>query len=42
VKDVPLQGSTGYEGTQSVVHLNARSGAMFADIRSDGVVDHAT
>jgi hypothetical protein len=42
VNDVPLEGSTGYEGTQSVVHLSARSDAVFADIRSDGVVDHAT
>jgi hypothetical protein len=42
VNDVPLEGSTGYEGTQSVVHLSARSHAVFADIRSDGVVDHAT
>ena len=42
VNNVPLQGSTGYEGTQSVVHLSALSGAVFADIRSDGVVDHAT
>jgi polyisoprenyl-teichoic acid--peptidoglycan teichoic acid transferase len=42
VNNVPLQGSTGYEGTQSVVHLSTRSEAVFADIRSDGVVDDAT
>jgi hypothetical protein len=42
VNNVPLQGSTGYEGTQSVVHLSMRSEAVFADLRSDGVVDHAT
>jgi len=42
VNNVPLQGSTGYEGTQSVVHLSMRSEAVFADIRSDGVVDDAT
>jgi polyisoprenyl-teichoic acid--peptidoglycan teichoic acid transferase len=41
VNNVALQGSTGYEGTQSVVHLSERSDAVFADIRSDGVVDHA-
>jgi polyisoprenyl-teichoic acid--peptidoglycan teichoic acid transferase len=40
VNNVPLQGSTGYEGTQSVVHLSARSDAVFADIRTDGVVEH--
>jgi LCP family protein required for cell wall assembly len=39
VNNVPLQGSTGYEGTQSVVHLGTRSEAVFADLRSDGVVD---
>ena len=42
VNNVPLQGSTGYEGTQSVVHLNTGSEAVFADLRSDGVVDNAT
>jgi LCP family protein required for cell wall assembly len=42
VNNVPLQGSTGYEGTQSVVHLSTRSEGVFADIRSDGVVDDAT
>jgi LCP family protein required for cell wall assembly len=42
VNNVALQGSTGYEGTQSVVHLSTGADAVFADIRSDGVVDHAT
>jgi polyisoprenyl-teichoic acid--peptidoglycan teichoic acid transferase len=42
VNNVALEGSTGYEGTQSVVHLSTGSEAVFADIRSDGVVDHAT
>jgi len=41
VNNVPLQGSTGYEGTQSVVHLSSRSEAVFADIRRDGLVDDA-
>ena len=40
VNNIALQGSTGYEGTQSVVHLSPRSKAVFADVRSDGVVDH--
>jgi polyisoprenyl-teichoic acid--peptidoglycan teichoic acid transferase len=42
VDNVPLEGSTGYEGTQSVVHLSERSTAVFDDIRSDGIVDDAT
>jgi len=42
VNNVPLEGSTGYEGTQSVVHLNTLSQAVFADLRSDGVVEDAT
>jgi hypothetical protein len=42
VNNIALQGTTGYEGTQSVVHLSTGSEAVFADIRSDGVVDHAT
>jgi LCP family protein required for cell wall assembly len=42
VNNVALQGSTGYEGSQSVVHLSTGSEAVFADIRSDGVVDDAT
>jgi LCP family protein required for cell wall assembly len=40
VNNVALQGTTGYEGSQSVVHLSARSRAVFADIRNDGVVGH--
>jgi LCP family protein required for cell wall assembly len=41
VNNVGLIGTTGFEGTQSVVHLSPRSKAIFADIREDGVVDRA-
>ena len=42
VNNVALQGSTGYEGTQSVVYLDDHSNEVFRDIRTDGVVDGAT
>ena len=38
VNNVPLEGSAGYEGTQSVVHLSPGSAAVFADMRGDGIV----
>jgi polyisoprenyl-teichoic acid--peptidoglycan teichoic acid transferase len=39
VNDIALVGTTGYEGTQSVVHLSPDARGVFADIRDDGIVD---
>jgi LCP family protein required for cell wall assembly len=41
VNNVPLEGTTGYEGTQSVVHLDPGSRTTFADIRDDGITERA-
>jgi LCP family protein required for cell wall assembly len=39
VNNVPLDGTTGFEGTQSVVHLGPRADDVFADLRDDGLVE---
>jgi hypothetical protein len=41
VNNVPLEGTTGYEGTQSVVHLDPGSRTTCADIRDDGITERA-
>lgn len=38
VTNIALPGSTGFEGTLSVVHLSSAKDAIFADVKPDGIV----
>ena len=38
VTNIALPGSTGFEGSLSVVHLSSDMGAIFADVKPDGIV----